>query len=95
MAHPMEAWRDKITAGREVSPKLGHKIDMVCDGCGVTFREYPSRRPKPMKFCKMACGIAWQQGQMTQQIDIEPASHPQKPLSGMTLVLDNGKLKQI
>lgn len=91
---PMGVWRDKITAGREASPKLGHKVEMVCDGCGNTFWEYPSRRPKPMKFCTRQCGLDYQQGKFTQEADTEPKL-PIDRTAGMTIVLHEGKLKQI
>jgi hypothetical protein len=32
----------------------------ICDYCGLEFKEYPANRPKPLKFCTMACQTAWQ-----------------------------------
>lgn len=32
----------------------------ICDQCGGEFKESPANRPKPLKFCTMACQSAWQ-----------------------------------
>lgn len=77
-----------------VSPKLGHKVEIICDGCGVTFREYASRRPRPMKFCTRQCGLDWQQGKLSQEADTDPVL-PIDRKQGMTLILVNGEIKQV
>jgi hypothetical protein len=62
---------EKTRAARMKSPKLGHKIAMICDGCGKTFEEYESRRPKAQKFCTRKCSLDWQKGIQSVAFDIK------------------------
>lgn len=77
---------------RETSPNLGHKIEMICDGCGTAFREYASRRPKSLKFCTKSCGLDYQKrtgnGGKVQTVDTEPVIHPHPSEPGMNVVYD-------
>ena len=34
--------------------------EFTCDWCRKTFAAYPSRRPRPHRFCGAACARAWQ-----------------------------------
>lgn len=83
------------------SVKLGHRIEMVCDNCDRTFSEYPTKRPRPLKFCNRACGLEFQKrgnrGRGMEQIDIETAVHPKPAKPGETVVVDfaNKELRNV
>lgn len=82
-----EEWRTKQTQSKLTSPKWGHKIEMVCDGCGVHFWQYASQRPKPLKFCTRACCLAYQRNKVPTA-DLDSAAPPKKAEPGMNVVYD-------
>ena len=71
------------------SPKVGHKIEMECFGCGKLFTEYASRRPLDVKYCDMACSLRHQRraGEWQKQQDTAPGKPPKRRKPGETLYL--------
>lgn len=64
---------------------------MLCDGCGQTFTEYPSKRPRPLKFCTRQCGLDYQRGRCAGQenYDLDPVNaHPKPAEPGMNVIYD-------
>jgi len=92
-AHTPEA-RQKRVASTLASPKLGHRKDMICDGCGTAFLEYGSRRPRLLKFCTQRCGLDFQQRQKHEQKQHDMDADPKNPGIRMTVTLENKEIKQ-
>jgi hypothetical protein len=44
--------------------RYGHKETFTCDNCAQEFEAYASQRPRPLKFCKRACGLEYQRTRM-------------------------------
>jgi endogenous inhibitor of DNA gyrase (YacG/DUF329 family) len=88
--------RQKQAQTQRTSPKFEHKQDFVCDNCGKTFSEYPKRRPKQLKFCDRECGLNYQRNHSKGHVgnmDLDSAAPPKLGTPGMTIVLENGELK--
>jgi hypothetical protein len=81
------AARAKRADSYRCSLRVQHKIEMVCDGCGVRFWEYPYKRPKPLKFCCRACCLQYQRAK-TPTADMDSTAPPKRAEPGLTVVYD-------
>jgi hypothetical protein len=93
-------WRDCIRCGKAFHPDrpgakycsqecsaTEHLTEFVCHWCARTFVTYPSRRPKPLKFCCRACAFAYQRNR-TPTTDTEPGKPLKHAKKGESVVVD-------
>jgi hypothetical protein len=74
------------------SPRVGHKIEMICDFCKQTFWRYPHAVRGKHKFCSRACSHQWQK--RVPAADTESLTPP-KPTEPKYLVVYDPEKREI